>query len=189
MFITSDYEASENMTGIYVNKIINRIFYKRRIQFNLLMDGVYNIFFKADEDGRYILKSLLAVKTNNNNLGSFRRVSREKKEHKFCGTGRQGITSGIMYSSNGKAIFIGVDVLNNHSVSMMVGEGVNKKDIILGGTAIVNAPHEYNIKRFAICEAPRHISIREAFSDTMLHAADSESVPSVVREYLGCAKY
>lgn len=94
MFITSDYEASENMTGIYVNKIINRIFYKRRIQFNLLMDGVYNIFFKADEDGRYILKSLLAVKTNNNNLGSFRRVSREKRNINFAEPGVRALPQG-----------------------------------------------------------------------------------------------
>jgi transcriptional regulator with XRE-family HTH domain len=163
--------------------IIKKFLKNRENDITFIPSGMYYIYFKIDRENKYFLKSVMAVESLNG-ISAFRRISRERASDKIGGMRRQGVTSGVIFSSKGKVVIIGVDTINNYDISILVGDGVNSKEIIVSGWALVSAPYEYQLKPFAISPIAKCLTLREALVDAHIVSAESDSIPHQIREKL-----
>jgi hypothetical protein len=125
------------------------------------------LFFSLGSRGEGYACSLLAVKREGG-ITTFRRVTRLRGDSGALRSKPRDIHSGVVVYREGAAFFVGMDMTDQRSPSLLAAIPVVSRDIIYGGDALVSTGHHYEVVKFCISPISKRSKVWRAMRNVSL---------------------
>jgi transcriptional regulator with XRE-family HTH domain len=167
-----------------INNIINfEISNKNRA----LVDGLYYVYFSNADGDRSVVCSLMALRREGG-ICVFRRVTRIRRKGDPNSPTLSGFHYGIVTSRQNQISLLGVDVLEDLSISLLNGVSVISSNILYGGFALLSSGFNSRIVPFAIVAVRSGYTVREALKGARVYPLNSPDLDTSVTHYLNQAE-
>jgi transcriptional regulator with XRE-family HTH domain len=182
----SENSFEENFSSIsrkHLRILSNVIKFEVNNRARALSDGLYYVYFSNVDGDKSVVCSLLAVKKEAG-VFAFRRVTRIRRKGDPNSPTLSGFHYGIISSRQNQIYLLGVDILEDFSISLLSGVSVISSNILYGGSALLSSGVNFRIVPFAIVAVRSGYTVKEALKGAKVYPLESPDLDTSVKQYI-----
>jgi transcriptional regulator with XRE-family HTH domain len=155
-----------------------------------ISDGLYYLFFAHDPGGSNYACSLLSIRREGG-ITTFKRVTRLRGSSGVFKSEPRNVHSGIIVYRDKSVFFVGMDMTDERSPSLLAATPVVSRDVIYGGDALVSTGYNYEVVKFCISPISKRTKVWRAMRNvSLLSKAELDfNFPKVSQFFINSAKF